>query len=52
MSVGSNNRGRPPGGCRGRVKEYMHVRGATRGGRAGSSKEEVFGQREVETFLP
>ena len=31
-SVGPNNRGRPPGRWRDRVKEYMCGRGATRGG--------------------
>ncbi len=47
-----SRRGRPPGRWRDRVKEYMCERGATREGRAGSSKEGVFGQGEVEAFLP
>ncbi len=52
-SVGPNSRGRPAGRWRDRVKEYMCERGATKGGgRAGSSKEGVLGQGEVETFLP
>ncbi len=52
-SVGSNGKGRPPGRWKDRVKEYMCERGATRGGgMVGSSKEGVFGQGEVETFLP
>ncbi len=51
-NVGPNSRGRPLGRWRDRVKEYMCERGAARGGRAGSSKEGVFGQGEVETFLP
>ncbi len=50
-SVGPNSRGRLPGRCRDRVKEYMCEKGATRRGRAGSSKEGVFGQGEVETLL-
>ncbi len=49
--VGPNSRGRPLVRWRDRVKEYTCERGATRGGRAGSSKEGVFGQGEVETFL-
>ncbi len=49
--VGPNSRGRPPARWRDRVKEYMCERGATRRGRAGSSKKGVFGWGEVETFL-
>ncbi len=49
--VGPNSRGRSPGGWRDRVKEYMCERCYQRG-RAGSSKEGVFGQGEVEAFLP
>ncbi len=50
---GHSRRGRPLGRWRDRVKEYMCERGATR--RAGldqASKEGVFGQGEVDTFLP
>ncbi len=47
---GHSRRGRPPGRWRDRVKEYMCERGVRR--RAGSSKEGVFGQGEVEAFLP
>ncbi len=47
-----NSRGRPLGRWREGVKEYMCERGAIREGRTGSSKEGVFGQGEVETFLP
>ncbi len=43
-SVGPSSRGRPTGRWRDRVKEYMCQRCYTRGGRAGSSKEGVFGQ--------
>ncbi len=50
-SVGPNSRGRPAGRWRDRVKEYMCVRGVTRGGRAGLNKEGVFGQGQMETFL-
>ncbi len=42
-SVGPNSRGRPPVRWRDRVKENVSERGAARGGRAGSSKEGVFG---------
>ncbi len=49
--VGPNSRRRPLGRWRDRVKEYMCERGATRGGRAGSSKEGALGHGKVETFL-
>ncbi len=49
--MGPNSRGRPPGRWRDRVKEFMCEIGATRRGMAESSKEGVFGQGEVETFL-
>ncbi len=39
--MGSNSRGRPLGRWRDGVKEYMCERGATRGGRAGSSTRYV-----------
>ncbi len=50
-SVGPNSKGRPPGRWRDRIKEYMCERGATRGGRVGSSKEGMLGQGEVETSV-
>ncbi len=50
-SVGANGRGRPLGRWMDKVKEYMFERCYQRG-RAGSSKEFVFGQGEVEIFLP
>ncbi len=48
-SAGPNSRGRLTGRWRDRVKGYMCEKGATRRGRAGSSK---FEQGVVETFLP
>ncbi len=48
---GHTRRGRPPGRWRNRVKEYMCERCYQRG-RAGSRKEGVFGQGEVEALLP
>ncbi len=48
---GSSRRGRPLGRWKDRVKEYMCERCYKRG-RAGSSKEGVFGQGEVKDFLP
>ncbi len=50
-SVGPTSKGRPPVRWRDRIKEYMCERGATWWGRAGSGKEGMFGQGEVETFL-
>ncbi len=49
-SVGSNSRGRLLGRWRDRVKEYLCERCYQRG-KTGSSKEGVFGQGEVKTFL-
>ncbi len=50
-SGGPNSRERLSGRWRDREKEYMCERGATRGGRLDQA-EGVFGQGEVETFLP
>ncbi len=41
-SVGTNRRGRPPGCWRARVTESLCERGATRGGRAGSSRRSAW----------
>ncbi len=47
---GPSSRGRPLGRWIDRINEYMCERCYQRG-RAGSSKEGLFGQGEVETFL-
>ncbi len=49
-SVGPNNRGRPPGRWRGRVKEYMCERGVTRRGGLDQAKRECLDRERWRLF--
>ena len=49
-SVGPNSKGRLPGRWRNRVKEYMHERGTTRGGRLNQSARECLERERWRLF--
>ncbi len=49
-SVGPSSKGRPPGRWRGRVKEYICERGATRGGKLDQARRECLDRESWRLF--